>query len=233
MKSRLINSEVNNYPVLWNAFKTQRDNLNDLQKQYDILTSRVYANNSADTARSFPNTNAIKYNISKSETELEIRKRAIDIVDDIYIKNIPIFVRIYDKFTDTDYISNITQIQNEITKVQNEINRVRNEINRVQNENTIIQNKITVIQNKITEFTSDENKIRNEINIIQVRIGKIRDSIRITGLNKRKLQTDARRVAKPKQSGIKNIFKRFRGFAPRPAVTPKKKKKNRKRFGFW
>jgi len=44
---------VNKYPVLWNAYKTQRDNLNDLQKQYDILTSRVYANNSADTARIF------------------------------------------------------------------------------------------------------------------------------------------------------------------------------------
>jgi uncharacterized coiled-coil DUF342 family protein len=75
MKLNLINSEVNNYPVVWNAFKTQRDNLNDLQKQYDILTSRVYANNSADTARIFPNTNAIKYNISESEMKLASKKK--------------------------------------------------------------------------------------------------------------------------------------------------------------
>jgi len=256
---------VNKYPVVWDAYKTQRDNLNDLRKQYDILTKMVNSNNSSDIVRLFPNTNAIKYNISESEMKLASKKKEIDTVDDIYIKNIPNFVKIYDKFTDTDYINNITKIQNEITKVRNEINKVRNEINKVRNETAIIQNKNSVIQKKITKFTSDENKIRNDINIIQVRIGEIRKSIQIMGLNKRKLQASA----KPKQGGIKNIFKRFGGFAPRPAVVaprpavvaprpavvaprpavvasrpaivaprpaivaPKKKKKKKKRFGFW
>ncbi len=83
-KFNLINSVVNKYPVVWDAYKTQRDNLNDLRKQYDILTKMVNSNNSSDIVRLFPNTNAIKYNISESEMKLASKKKEIDKVDDIY-----------------------------------------------------------------------------------------------------------------------------------------------------